>query len=68
MAGYSGICVRDIFNDTRFENIGSPLVSESNELIGIASYFGDSFDFGDVAIYIRISQYIPWIRAILADG
>lgn len=65
MRGYSAICTRDIFLDIRPENMGSPLVSESNKLIGIASYFADTFEFNSVCVYLATNEYLPWIQSIL---
>lgn len=65
MRGYSAICTRDIFLDIRPENMGSPLVSDSNKLIGIASYFADTFAFNGVCVYLATNEYLPWIQSIL---
>lgn len=66
MPSYSAICVYDVFIEDRPENMASPLVSESNKLIGIASYCGDSFESDNICIYASIQKYLSWIQSILA--
>lgn len=58
------ICTKDSFNFGSKGDAGNPLVSRTNHLVAVASYFGGSEGHPDV--YTLISPYIhDWINIVV---
>lgn len=59
------ICTRESFNYGLNGEVGNPLVSRSNQLVGIASYFAESK--GKPDIFTSVLPFTKWITGLIEN-